>query len=88
MAYFIELFYDPQFAQEYYEKAREIRKKKRWYNILSWYNKSLKFINIILDGVSRFGSDIVRRSIGLDSQEIQDAVREYFKEAKLPEIKS
>ena len=88
LAYFIELFYDSQFAKEYYEKAREIRKKKRWYNILSCYNKSLKFINIILDGVSRFGSDIVRRSIGLDSQEIQDAVREYFKEAKLPEIQS
>lgn len=88
LAYFIELFYDSQFAQEYYEKAREIRKKKRWYCILSWYNKSLKILNIILDGVSRFGSDIVRRSIGLDSQEIQDAVREYFKEAKLPKIQS
>ena len=34
LAYFIELFYDSQFAKEYYEKAREIRKKKRWYNIL------------------------------------------------------
>ena len=34
LAYFIELFYDSQFAQEYYEKAREIRKKKKWYSIL------------------------------------------------------
>ena len=87
MAFFLELFYDKDTARDYYENAKEIKRKKRLYLLCSFYNKSLKAINLILDGLSKFGTDLIRRSIGLDSSDIQDAVKEYFHEVNLPEIK-
>lgn len=88
LAFFIELFYDPETAKYYYEKAKEIKKAKRRHFFCLLHNRFFKTVNLILDGVANFGSDIIRRSIGLDGVKIQNAVREYFKELKLPEIKN
>jgi len=87
LAFFIELFYDNDTANEYYENAKEIKKKKRLYKIALLYNRSLRVINIILTGLSKFGTDLIRKSIGLDGAEIQNAVQEYFHEINLPEIR-
>lgn len=88
LAFFIELFYDPEMAKEYYEKAQEIKKARRWYYTVWFWNRSVKILNGILDGLNRFGSDMISRSIGLDTEEIQNAVRDYFKEVDLPEFKT
>lgn len=90
LAFFIELFFDPQTSDEYIVYAKEIKNKQRWNFLRRIYNKSLPLINGLLNGAIEFGSDFIRKSIGIsiDDVDIRGVVKEYLKESDLQRIKS
>lgn len=90
LSFYIELFYDAETAEEYIEKAKTIRGKKRWNRLIRIFNRHLKLINKIADGIVKMSSDLVRNSIGLyiPESEISDVAHEYFGTVKLKEINS
>lgn len=90
LAFFIELFFDPQTSDEYIVHANEIKNKQRWNFLRRFYNKSLPLINGLLNGAIEFGSDFIRKSIGIsiDDVDIRGVVKEYLKESDLQRIKS
>lgn len=90
LAFFIELFFDPQTAENYILCAKEIKSKQSWNIFRLFYNKSLPLINGLLSGAIEFGSDFIRKSLGIsvNDVDISNIAKEYFKEADLLQIKS
>ena len=90
LAFFIELFFDPQTSEEYVTSAKEIKQKQRWNFIRKFYNRSLPLINGLLNGAIEFGSDFIRKSLGvsIDDVSIENVAREYLKEADLLRVNS
>lgn len=90
LAFFIELFFDERTAEDYILSAKEIKRKRRWNCIRNLYNKSLKIINQLLAGAIEFSSDFIRKSIGIDIDQvaIQNIAKEYLQEIDMLDIKA
>lgn len=90
LAFFIELFFDPHTSEEYVASAKEIKRKHRWNFFRNLYNKSIPLINGFLNGAIEFGSDFIRKSLGIsvDSVDIEGVAKEYLKEADLLRVNS
>lgn len=88
LAFFIELFFNPDTSEDYILLAKEIKKKHKWNILRIFYNKTLPLINGLLSGAVEFGSDFINKSIGLNVNniDIEGVAREYLKEADLVRI--
>lgn len=75
----LEMFYDPNWAEDFMETAKHIKNKKRKISIQRFFNKNLKIINGLADGTIKISSEIIRRSFFGDSTfNFDDAFREFF----------
>lgn len=90
LAFFIELFFDPQTSDEYILYAKEIKNKHKWNFLRIIYNKSLPLINGLLNGAIEFGSDFIRKSLGISIEDvdIKGIAKEYLKESDIQRIKT
>lgn len=88
LAYFIELFYDDEVAEAYMKEAKNIKAKKRsnWFKRL--FNRNLRLINGVANGVIRITSSIIRQSLGLPDSDADSLPIAVFDELPLSRINS
>lgn len=89
LSFFIELFYDPDTATYYIEKAKEIQNKKKCIKICSLFNKNLKMINYLLNFAHNFTTSLLRESIQIPPiTESNQCLKDFLHEINVPEIRS
>jgi hypothetical protein len=81
ISFFIELFYEEHCSNQFIESAKTIKQKKslnKWFRI---FNRSfLQLVNALLNGTVNVSSQIIKQSIGLDSDNEKAVFKEYIKE--------
>lgn len=82
----VEMFYDPSWAPEFMEQAKAIKAKKRHLCFAQLFNKNLKLINKVSEGVVKVTSKLIRESLGLPSSEDGDYT--FFESINLPAYKT
>ncbi len=88
LAFFIELFYDEEIAEEYLKEAKTIKKKKRANWIRGLFNKNLKLINSVASGMVKISSSVIRQSLGLPDGDLEATPITVFDELTLSQINS
>lgn len=86
LAYFIELFYDDEVAEEYLKEAKNIKAKKNHNRFRLFFNRHLRLINGVASGVIKITSSIVRQSLGLPEGDNDSTPLSIFGELPLSRI--
>lgn len=87
LAYFVEMFYDDEIAEDYLREAKSIKAKKRGIWLSRLFNKNLNLINGVASGAINITSSIIRQSIGVDTEFDYNEIK-VFDEISIDEIKS
>ena len=88
LSYLVEMFYDDEIAEDYLREAKVIKAKKRnnWFRRL--FNRNLRLINSVVNGVIKITSSVVRQSMGLSESDETVTANAIFEEIPISEINS
>lgn len=88
LAYLIELFYDNEVAEEYLREARNIRAKNTANSFKRLFNRNLRLINGVANGVIKITSTVIRQSLNLPEGDNEAMPVSIFDEIPLSKINS
>lgn len=88
LSFFIELFYDLNFAEEFINQAKIIKSKKRINRFKTFFNRHLRLINSVVNGIVKVTSSIIRKSIGLPEMNLEETNITYFNELPIDKIRT